>query len=86
MLLMFILALSRLDTQRSYRARKPAAVDAVLDAVAAGAVGGNGFAAIPSQTTSAQEGELDAGSECHGRKMSHGRSVTVANCHSGQNI
>ncbi len=25
-------------------------------------------------------------SECHLRKMSHGRSVIVENCHSGQNI
>jgi hypothetical protein len=45
---MFILALSPLDAQRSYKARKPAVIDAVVAAVAAGAVGGNEFAAVPS--------------------------------------
>jgi hypothetical protein len=38
-LLMLILALSLLDTQQQYRARKSAVVDAVEAAVAAGAVG-----------------------------------------------
>jgi hypothetical protein len=46
-LLMFIRALSPLDTQRLYRARKSAVVDAVITAVEAGSVGGDGFAAVP---------------------------------------
>jgi hypothetical protein len=32
------------------------------------------------------EQSVHFGSECHSRKMSHGRSVTVENCHSGQNM
>ncbi len=65
LLLMLILALSLLDTQRLYRARKSAVVDAVEAAVPAGAVGGNGLAAVPFRTTSAQEGELGSVAELY---------------------
>ncbi len=41
-LLMFIRALSLLDTQRLYRARKSAVVDAVVAAVAAGSIAAMG--------------------------------------------
>ncbi len=63
LLLMLILALSPLDTQQLYRARKSAVVDGVE--VPAGAVGGNGLASVPFWTTSAQEGELGAVAELY---------------------
>jgi hypothetical protein len=55
-LLMFIQALSLLDTQRSYRARKSAVSDAVVTAVVAGS---NGLKVVLLKKISAQEGELD---------------------------
>jgi hypothetical protein len=62
---MLILVLSPLDTQRLYRVRKSAVVDAVEAAFAAGAVSGTGFAAVLFRTTSAQEGELDVVAELY---------------------
>ncbi len=53
---MLMWAFTPLETQRSYRARKSAVVDAVVLAVAAG---GDGLEHEPFRTTSAQGGELD---------------------------
>jgi hypothetical protein len=65
LLLMLILALSPLDTQRLYRARKSAVVAAVEAAVPAGALGSTGLAAVLFRTMSAQEGELGAVAELY---------------------
>ncbi len=53
-MLMLILALSLLDTQRLYRVSKSAVVDAVEAAFAAGAVSSTGLAAVLFRTISAQ--------------------------------
>jgi hypothetical protein len=53
---MFMRAFSPKETQRSYRARKSAVVEAV---VLVDAAGDDGLEHEPSLTTSAQEGELD---------------------------
>jgi hypothetical protein len=53
------------DIQRSYRARKSAAV-----LVAVVAAGGGGLDDVPFRTTSAHEGELETGKHC-GMSCSH---------------